>query len=184
MMPTVLDALGIESPTTIRGVTQSPIEGVSLAETFDNDAADEKHLTQYFEMFGHRSLYHDGWRAVCPWPGTSFVESGRVFGDIITYDMLNRTGRPRLRTLSRRRGCCRDAEPRRCQRRSLIAMSSACGTTKRASITCCPSTAGGRQHCRGAATNRSGTQQLRTLSPHAGHPCRCGAQDPQSTLFD
>ena len=39
-------------------------------------------------MFGHRSIYHDGWRAVCPWPGASFIESGREFGDVITYDML------------------------------------------------------------------------------------------------
>ena len=42
--------------------------------------APSKHITQYFEMFGHRSIYHDGWRAVCPWPGTSFVESGLGFG--------------------------------------------------------------------------------------------------------
>jgi arylsulfatase len=41
-------------------------------------------------MFGHRSLYHDGWRAVCPWPGTSFVESGRRFGDPISYEELTR----------------------------------------------------------------------------------------------
>ena len=39
-------------------------------------------------MMGHRSLYHDGWRAVCPWPGTSFVESGMAFGTPITYDRL------------------------------------------------------------------------------------------------
>jgi arylsulfatase len=37
---------------------------------------------------GHRSLYHDGWRAVCPWPGISFKESGRAFGTPITSDML------------------------------------------------------------------------------------------------
>ncbi len=47
-----------------------------------------RHIIQYFEMMGHRSLYHDGWRAVCPWPGTSFTESGRGFGTPITYDML------------------------------------------------------------------------------------------------
>jgi arylsulfatase len=88
MVPTVLDALGIEAPTTIKGVTQSPIEGFSLASCFANPAAPSLHLTQYFEMFGHRSLYHDGWRAVCPWPGTSFVESGRRFGDPISYDQL------------------------------------------------------------------------------------------------
>ncbi|MDF2901790.1 MAG: arylsulfatase family protein, partial [Phenylobacterium sp.] len=46
------------------------------------------HITQYFEMFGHRSLYHDGWRAVCPWPGTSFAESGLTFGAPIDYDKL------------------------------------------------------------------------------------------------
>ena len=80
MVPTVLEALGIEAPTTIKGVTQSPIEGLSFAHTFDDAKAPRKHITQYFEMFGHRSLYHDGWRAVCPWPGTSFTESGREFG--------------------------------------------------------------------------------------------------------
>jgi arylsulfatase len=88
MVPTVLDALGIEAPTAIRGVTQSPIEGFSLTSCFADPGAPSLHLTQYFEMFGHRSLYHDGWRAVCPWPGTSFVESGRRFGDPISYDEL------------------------------------------------------------------------------------------------
>ncbi|MDG2618068.1 arylsulfatase [Thermoleptolyngbya sichuanensis XZ-Cy5] len=88
MVPTVLDALGIEAPTVIKGVTQSPIEGFSLASSFDNASAPAKHLTQYFEMMGHRSLYHEGWRAVCPWPGTSFVEAGMGFGAPISYDKL------------------------------------------------------------------------------------------------
>jgi arylsulfatase A-like enzyme len=80
MVPTVLDALGIEAPSVIRGATQSPIEGHSFAHALDNAKAPSKHLTQYFEMMGHRSIYHDGWRAVCPWPGTSFTESGLPFG--------------------------------------------------------------------------------------------------------
>jgi arylsulfatase A-like enzyme len=88
MVPTVLDAIDLNPPPTIRGVTQSAIEGVSLATTFCDAGAPEKHTTQYFEMMGHRSLYHDGWRAVCPWPGTSFRESGKEFGTPITYDML------------------------------------------------------------------------------------------------
>jgi arylsulfatase A-like enzyme len=88
MVPTVLEALGIEAPTAIRGVTQSPIEGVSLACTFDDAKTPSRHGTQYFEMFGHRSLYHEGWRAVCPWPGTSFVESGLEFGALISYEKL------------------------------------------------------------------------------------------------
>ncbi len=88
MMPTVLEALGIEGPTSIRGVTQSPIEGHSFAHAFDAPKAPTKHLTQYFEMMGHRSIYHDGWRAVCPWPGTSFKEAGVFFGAPIDKDKL------------------------------------------------------------------------------------------------
>ena len=88
MVPTVLEALGITAPTTIRGVTQAPIEGHSLVHTFNDAKAPSKHITQYFEMFGHRSLYHDGWRAVCPWPGTSFTESGLTFGAPISFDKL------------------------------------------------------------------------------------------------
>jgi arylsulfatase len=61
-------------------VTQSPIEGHSFLHALDDGKAPSKHITQYFEMMGHRSIYHDGWRAVCPWPGTSFTESGLPFG--------------------------------------------------------------------------------------------------------
>jgi len=88
MVPTVLEALGIEPPTAIKGVTQTPIEGHSFAHTFNDPKGEDKHITQYFEMFGHRSLYHEGWRAVCPWPGTSFVESGLGFGAPISYEKL------------------------------------------------------------------------------------------------
>jgi arylsulfatase len=88
MVPTVLDALGIEPPAQIRGVTQSPLQGFSLKSSFGDPKAPALHITQYFEMFGHRSLYHDGWRAVCPWPGTSFTESGLPFGAPIDYDKL------------------------------------------------------------------------------------------------
>lgn len=83
MVPTVLDALGIEPPTQIRGVTQSPIEGVSFAHTFDDAGASSRHHTQYFEMMGHRAIYHDGWRAVCPVPGPSFAEAGMGFGQLV-----------------------------------------------------------------------------------------------------
>ena len=88
MVPTVLDLLGIESPLSIKGVTQSPIEGVSFISSFDDASAKSKRHTQYFEMMGHRSIYHDGWRAVCPWPGTSFIESGRTFGTPIAAEEL------------------------------------------------------------------------------------------------
>lgn len=89
MAPTVLEALGMEPPASIRGVTQSPLHGVSFAHTFDDAGAPSRHLTQYFEMMGHRSIYHDGWRAVCPWPGPSFAEAGQPFGVPITAERLS-----------------------------------------------------------------------------------------------
>src|SRR5262245_1925188 len=88
MVPTVLDCLGLEPPAEIRGVTQSPIQGFSLMSSFDDARAEALNKTQYFEMLGHRSLYHDGWRAVCPWPGASFVEAGLPFGAPIDYNKL------------------------------------------------------------------------------------------------
>jgi arylsulfatase A-like enzyme len=96
MVPTVLDALGLEAPAAIRGIAQAPLEGVSFAHTFDAADAATRHSTQYFEMFGHRSIYHDGWRAVCPWPGPSYTEAaqrGRPMGAPITPDALERLDR-------------------------------------------------------------------------------------------
>ena len=89
MVPTVLDLLGLEPPAAIRGVTQAPIQGVSFAHALDDGAAETRHHTQYFEMLGHRAIYHDGWRAVCPWPGPSFTEAGVGFGQPISAEKLS-----------------------------------------------------------------------------------------------
>ncbi len=89
MVPTVLDLLGVQPPAQIRGVTQSPLQGVSFAHTLDEGAAASAHHTQYFEMLGHRAIYHDGWRAVCPWPGPSFSEAGVGFGQPISAEKLS-----------------------------------------------------------------------------------------------
>jgi len=92
MVPTVLEALGIAPPESVRGVTQSPIEGISFAHTFDDSSAPSQHHTQYFEMFGTRAIYHDGWRAVCGFPGPSYAEGaqkGYKFCDVITPEILD-----------------------------------------------------------------------------------------------
>jgi arylsulfatase A-like enzyme len=69
--PTVLEAAGIAAPTFVNGVQQKPYEGVSMAYAFDDGDADERHKTQYFEMFCNRGIYHEGWTAVTrhvtPW---------------------------------------------------------------------------------------------------------------------
>ncbi len=89
MLPTVLECLSLEAPKQVRGVTQSPIQGVSFARSFNDAKAESLHRTQYFEMFAHRSIYHDGWRAVCPVPGPSFKEAGMDFGEMaITEEKL------------------------------------------------------------------------------------------------
>ena len=91
LVPTVLDAVGVTPPAAVRGVAQSPLEGVSFAHTFNDAQAQTAHVTQYYEMFGHRSIDHDGWRAVCPWPGPNFTEAaqhGRKLADPITPGML------------------------------------------------------------------------------------------------
>jgi hypothetical protein len=63
IVPTLLEVTGIPAPMMVDGIAQKPIEGVSLAYTFDqaNAKAPSTHKTQYFEMMGVRGLYHDGW---------------------------------------------------------------------------------------------------------------------------
>lgn len=63
--PTILEATGIRQPSVVDGVAQSPMEGTSLAYTFDAANKDEPshHRTQYFEMMGEFALYHEGWMA-------------------------------------------------------------------------------------------------------------------------
>jgi arylsulfatase A-like enzyme len=74
IVPTILEAAGITAPVMVNGIAQKPIEGVSMAYTFDKANADapSKRTTQYFEMMGDRAIYHDGWIAsttppVGPW---------------------------------------------------------------------------------------------------------------------
>jgi arylsulfatase A-like enzyme len=69
--PTVLDVAGLPAPTFVNGVQQGPLHGVSMRYSFDDAEAEERHETQYFEMFGNRGIYHKGWTAVTkhktPW---------------------------------------------------------------------------------------------------------------------
>jgi len=69
--PTVLEAAGLPHPTTVNGVDQHPIEGVSMRYSFDGATEADRHETQYFEMFCNRGIYHQGWTGVTrhstPW---------------------------------------------------------------------------------------------------------------------
>jgi arylsulfatase len=61
--PTVFEACNVPAPKTVNGIQQDPIEGKSLVYTFDSAGAKETHTVQYFEMFGNRAVYSDGWYA-------------------------------------------------------------------------------------------------------------------------
>jgi arylsulfatase len=61
--PTILEAAGLPEPKAVNGVPQRPTDGVSMVYSFDDAKAKERHTTQYFEMFGNRAIYHDGWFA-------------------------------------------------------------------------------------------------------------------------
>ncbi len=61
--PTVLEAARLPEPKVVNGTAQAPMEGASMAYTFDDARAKDRHRTQYFEIFGNRALYHDGWLA-------------------------------------------------------------------------------------------------------------------------
>ena len=69
--PTILEAAGLPAPLVVNSIAQAPMEGVSMLSSLRDGAALEKHNVQYFEMFGNRGIYHDGWTAVTkhrtPW---------------------------------------------------------------------------------------------------------------------
>ena len=76
--PTILDLVGIPEPTAVDGIEQEPMDGAPFTYTFEDAAAAERHTVQYFEMYGSRAIYKDGWWACArldklPWdfsPGT------------------------------------------------------------------------------------------------------------------
>jgi arylsulfatase A-like enzyme len=85
VVPTILEATGIEQPSAVNGVAQKPIEGVSMAYTFDNPKALSMHHTQYFELFAFRAIYHDGWVACTTPPAATWEDqTTRARPDVIS----------------------------------------------------------------------------------------------------
>lgn len=66
VLPTLLEAVGLPLPTSVNGVRQQPVDGVSMVYSFDAPNAPDRHTTQYFEMLGNRAIYDHGW-----WAGTT-----------------------------------------------------------------------------------------------------------------
>jgi arylsulfatase len=87
VVPTILEATGIAQPEMVNGIAQKPIEGVSMAYTFDkaNATAPSKRTTQYFEMDGNRAIYHDGWMASTTPPNPPWVGGDVKWPNVLDY---------------------------------------------------------------------------------------------------
>jgi Sulfatase len=84
--PTILEAARLPEPTFVHGVMQKPIEGLSMAYSFDDPAAPDRRATQYFEMMANRGIYHKGWTA-CTKHRTPWLTSGMSPFDEATWEL-------------------------------------------------------------------------------------------------
>jgi arylsulfatase A-like enzyme len=86
IVPTILEATGIKAPEIVNGIPQTPIEGVSMAYTWNkaNATAPSTRTTQYFEMLGNRAIYHDGWLAATVPPVTPWAAGLPTMPDVLT----------------------------------------------------------------------------------------------------
>jgi arylsulfatase A-like enzyme len=87
--PTILEAAGIPEPVQVNGVPQRPIEGISMAYTWDDATAKDRRVTQYLEMFGNRALYHDGWVAGCRHGRLPWLTAASASFDDDTWELYN-----------------------------------------------------------------------------------------------
>jgi arylsulfatase len=111
IVPTILEVCKISEPKEVNGITQKPIEGMSMVYSFDNASANGRRTTQYFEMMTNRAIYHDGWIACSrygyPWEtagkGMDFLKAPwelyNVAEDFSQANDLAGTEREKLRTL-------------------------------------------------------------------------------------
>ncbi len=104
IVPTVLDALGIEAPDTIKGTEQSPFDGVSMRYSVEDADAPTTHHTQFYSMLGSRAVWHEGWKAVTNHPTISgWVTSMTTSGSCTTPRPIEpscTTSLPSIRTSS------------------------------------------------------------------------------------
>ncbi len=86
IVPTILEAAGIPMPETLNGIKQRPMDGVSMAYTWDkaNANAASRRTTQYFEMLGNRAIYHEGWLAATTPATLPWELSTKPAPDVIT----------------------------------------------------------------------------------------------------
>ena len=131
IVPTILEATGIQAPATVDGIAQKPIEGVSMAYTFDkaNANAPSTRKTQYFEMFANRGIYHDGWYACTTPPAPPWI---------MGTAKLPEDQRLQVGTLQPRRGLFAEQRPRREECPTSSRRCRRCSWRRRRSTRCLP----------------------------------------------
>jgi arylsulfatase A-like enzyme len=89
--PTILEAAKLPEPKEVNGTKQRPMDGVSMAYSFEDASAKDRHTTQYFEMFGNRAIYHEGWFArvihKAPWE----AKPRRALNDDSAWELFDTT---------------------------------------------------------------------------------------------
>ena len=90
VVPTLMDLLQLKWPKYLSGIKLAEMDGISFAPHLGDAARPGDHITQYFEIMGHRSIYHDGWRAVAPWPGPSNKEASKMWPAELSNQDLER----------------------------------------------------------------------------------------------
>ncbi len=130
--PTALEAAGLPEPKMVNGVTQRPMDGVSMLYTVEDAKAADRRKTQYFEMFGNRAIYHEGWVAATrhsiPWVLT---ENPPLSSDVwelyhvdVDFSQANDlAARTRKSSRSCRRSSCRRPSETTCCRSTTAARS-------------------------------------------------------------
>lgn len=87
--PTILEVVGISEPAMLGGVPQTPMDGTSFAYTFTSNPEESNHKTQYFEMYGNRGIYHNGWMASCRHGRLPWIGAGSFSWDDDTWELYN-----------------------------------------------------------------------------------------------
>ena len=140
--PTLLEVAGIPAPVEVDGIAQVPMAGTSLAYSFDDADAPERHTTQYFEIYGNRAIYHEGWWAASmlpriPWDATPATI--RRFAPECSTQTPSAGSSTTCPATSRRRGTWRWITPTRC------ASWRPSGGRRPSATRCCPCSRGCRR---------------------------------------
>ena len=162
LMPTIMGAAGLPIPDEVDGVAQLPVDGVSLLSTLQDPATPELHDTQYFEMMGSRSIYHQGWKATTNHISTGVLDEeelavgSRNFDEDRWSSSTSRPTSPRRMTgpTTSRNGCSACAP---------------CGTPRQSATTSCRSPTAWST-VSGDSSPRSGRQAPRATFLPGGGP--------------